>query len=270
MRQWPLVLLFLYVAALVGLAVPGLLQRFDIGVQPENRVTAYTFTPYWIWVLLMILCQTCLFAIPVAPTVDWPLTRRSIFLPVFLTGLMVVGLMLGAFYSLLEFFLGERTLHEDLQVWCWRYPLLAGAAMWVGWAAVFFYLGLRRDPEAVLHQQIRLVRRACILQLMVSLPVYLIVRARTYTYAGLLTSFGIGFGLSVMLFAFGPGVLFLYMWQWRDYHEERLRRLDRLGDAGEHFGAHASLGEPEDAGPAHDALLRVKRARRDRPPAEGE
>jgi hypothetical protein len=269
MKYWPGVLVFVYVAAALSLAIPGVLLA-SLEVDSRAIPGLIALLPYWLWVAVMVVCQTVLLAVPVAPVADWPLRRRSILLPIFLTGLMIAGLVCGAFYSFLEFHLQENVYLEANYRLVWHYPLACGAALWAGWTVLFYLLSRRRHPAEVVASQRRILFAGCLLELLVALPLYLVARGRKYCYASVLTSFGIGFGVAVALFAFGPALLWLYATRWREWHARRAPRreqplprgdwpvVDAVGQAGAqpHLGGGGSRGDRTARGGSSDGIQR--------------
>jgi len=95
------------------------------------------------------------------------------------------------------------------------------------WVVVFSVLARNSNPAAVVAEQVRLVRKGSVLELLVAVPCRLMVRQRGYCCAGIYTAFGIALGTSVMVFAFGPAVFFLFYARWRQLQPPRAlaRRL---------------------------------------------
>jgi hypothetical protein len=211
MRRWALVVLGLYLLILIVFTVPVILACFR-GVQVD-ALGVYVTWPYWVWVAVMILSQAALLMVPVHLAERRPVARRSLVLPVVLSGLLMGSLGVGGVYCL-----GEAVFHDHVPNWIgWSGPAI-GILIWFAWGAVFFRLSRRLEAGDLISRQCRLLLKGSILELLVAVPSHIWVRRQTYCCAGFMTFIGITFGLSVMLFSFGPAVFFLYVERWRRLH----------------------------------------------------
>src|SRR5204863_9629271 len=89
--------------------------------------------------------------------------------------------------------------------------------LWLLWALVFYRFAKNDDPNTIVKRTTRWLLRGSILEILVAVPSYIIVRNRHGCCAPFGTFWGIATGLAIMLFCFGPGVFFLFA--------ERFRRL---------------------------------------------
>src|SRR2546422_312139 len=99
MKRWALVVVLLYFLIVVALTVPVLTLAFFQTSEPMKMgeiFKVYSWWPYWLWLVVMLLGQAGLLAVPVRVASRRPVTRRSLLLPVLAAGLMMGGLAWGA------------------------------------------------------------------------------------------------------------------------------------------------------------------------------
>ena len=172
---------------------------------------------YWAWLTVMMLCQAALLFVPARLAAGRPVRRRSVWLAIIVSGLLMACLLLGIICAVTEFVRADPFFDEDWHGWL---ALGICLALWAAWSVVFCRLALSRAPEDALRRQCRNLFGGSILALLVAVPTHIVARHRDYCCAGFGTFVGIVFGLSVMIFAFGPGAFFLYVARWKRLHPE--------------------------------------------------
>src|SRR5579863_9514897 len=134
MKNWAWMVAAIYAAVLVVMTVPTCLLAFAPGLKITEALQAFASLPYWIWLVLMVLSQVTLLAVPVRIASLRPVTRGPVWRTILAGGLMAGFLVAAAFLSLYEFF-------TRLQVggdWCFLVAGVLGILTWIGWAIVFF------------------------------------------------------------------------------------------------------------------------------------
>ena len=96
-----------------------------------------------------------------------------------------------------------------------RASLFWPAALWVGWA-ILFYIRMRHADNAFARATSWLLKGS-ILEFLVVVPCHVIVRRREDCCAPAVTGLGMCVGFAIMLISFGPSVLFLYRKQMESY-----------------------------------------------------
>jgi len=216
MKRWALLVAFLYFLILLVLTGPVIWLAFWPEVHLLDTAEIYFAWPYWVFIAVMVLSQAALLTVPVGKASGRPLTRRSLFLPVLVTGLMTGFLVVGALFALYEFSFEGRGVGGNRDLWL---ILLTGGLTWVFWTAVFYRLSRNENPADLISRQCRALLAGSILELLIAIPTHLIARSRNYCCAGLMTFIGLTLGISIMLLSYGPGVYFLFLDRWRRlYH----------------------------------------------------
>lgn len=213
MKRWAFIVLGLYLLIMVVLAMPVAALAFAGQVGLADLPRLYASWPFWLWLVLMLLCQAALLSVPVRVASRRPVTRRSLLLPVLVAGLMMGSLAAGAVYSL-----AEAVFRDKIPEWPGWAGVAVGVLIWCGWSLVFYRMSRSLEPSDVISKQCRLLLKGSILELLIAVPTHIVARSRDYCCAGFMTFLGITLGLSVMVFSFGPAVFFLYVDRWRRLH----------------------------------------------------
>lgn len=213
-KRWAWIVAGLYVATLAVLTLPVCWVAFG----PNNLnwgdvFRLYISWQYWAWLALMFAGQFALLAVPVRVVSGRPATKGALWPTVLTGGLMAGALFVGGVYSILEFIFREHSAG-----WWPEAALLAGLAIWIVWAVIFFRMSRRTGPLDLVSQQCRWLLRGSILELLIAVPTHIVARSRNYCCAGVMTFIGLTAGISVMLFSFGPAIFFLYLERWRQLH----------------------------------------------------
>jgi hypothetical protein len=226
MKRWAWVVAALYVATLVVLTVPALVVAFAQDIKtseltklPELMVAAATWTPYWLWLILMCTAQVCLLAVPVRMAEHRPVSHGPVWQTILAGGMMAGALAAGAFLSLYEYW-SRGNAKGDWGLWT---ALLLAVGTWCAWAIVFLHAGRTAAPLDLVSRQCRTLLAGSVLELLIAVPTHIIARHRNYCCAGILTFFGLTMGVSVMLFAFGPVVFLLFVERWKRLHRTQNR-----------------------------------------------
>jgi len=216
MKNWPLLVAALYLAALAVLTIPFILLAFVPQAGPVDAAKdTVTFPPYWIWLALMTVSQFALLAVPVRLASLRPVTRGPVWRTVLAGGLMAGGLTFGAFLSVYEFVMTDKGSSFNAVFWV---ALGLGVLTWCFWSVIFLRMSRRVPPADLVSRQCRALFKGSVLELLIAVPTHIVARYRDYCCAGFMTFIGLTMGFSVMLFAFGPAVLFLFAERWQRLH----------------------------------------------------
>jgi hypothetical protein len=224
MKKWAVVVVVLYGLSLVILTLPVLLGAFWDFTKNSSPWTAqelksmFAEWPYWLGIAIFILAQAALLVIPVETSLKRPSSRRTVWLPVIASALMMALLICGLFISIYETVRGEMFTNESIWLWISLAMLLIS---WVIWGAVFRKWSRKEEPEKFLERTCRWLFYGSILELLVAVPTHIVARYRNYCCAGFGTFFGITFGTAIMFLSFGPGVFFLFAERWKKLHPVR-------------------------------------------------
>jgi hypothetical protein len=211
MKHWAISVAALYGLILAALTVPVIVLAVPNANDPAG---IYTIWPYWTWLLVRMLAQVALLAVPVRIASRRPVTRGSLLPTVLASGLMMGGLLAGAVFAVYEFATGAPDMPwRDV----WR-VFAVMALTWCLWSLIFLRLGRKDNPSDYITRQSRTLLKGSILELLVAVPTHIVVRQRHQCCAGFLTFIGLATGISVMLFSFGPAVFFLFVARWRRLH----------------------------------------------------
>ena len=180
----------------VGLFTKVLPQSIDI--KP--------FVPLPLWLIpIIVFCQ--LLFIFGSGTIELcrPIKKKRLLIPVVVASMMLSILFLGLGMSLIEFFrLKSVDSFNQLLI------VLTGVS-WFFWGWFFFVNYRTKERYQVLAQLTKAVLGGNLIQLLIVIPVFLVVRQRPGCFAGLLTSMGLSAGICVMIWAFGPGIVLLFL-----------------------------------------------------------
>jgi len=221
MKRWALVVTFLYFLIIVGLTLPVVIIAFwpHINVRAEDLGDLFSTSawPYWVFVAVLVFSQVALLTVPVGLASRRPIKRRSLLLPILVSGLMMGSMVIGAVFSLHEF------IARDIGPSSWMAlgALALGGLTWVMWTVVFYRLSRNENPADVISRQCRFLLKGSILELLIAVPTHIVARSRDYCCAGFMTFIGIALGISVMLLSYGPGVFFLFLDRWNRLYQRR-------------------------------------------------
>jgi hypothetical protein len=214
MKRWAILVVILYFLTLVALTAPLLMVAFYPQLSRSDALSAFANGLYWLPLAVIVAAQAVMLLVPVDLSLQRPVKQHSVFWVVLASGLMMGLLGAGVGASVLE--LVERGKALDMALAGHGAPLFAAIILvWAAWCALFYRSGREAAPADVVTRQCRYLLQGSILELLVAVPTHIVVRARDYCCAGVLTFLGIAFGLSVMLFSFGPGVFFLFAARWK-------------------------------------------------------
>lgn len=221
MKRWAAVVVALYGIILVIFTAPVLLVSFwepskhASGLDIEAIRSVYLHWPYWVGVAVFLASQAALLVIPVRISLERPVSRRTVWLPV-ITSAFMMALLTGAFSMVVsEAVRGKPFVDENIWLILSLAVLLAS---WVAWGVVFWAWSRKRQPRGVLDGLCQWLFAGSILELLVAVPTHIVVRNRDYCCAGIGTFCGITAGLGIMLLSFGPGVFFLFVERWKRLH----------------------------------------------------
>lgn len=222
MRKIAVFIILAYAALFTILTWPVILASFYSPNKPESNIpgihdfiSLYAAPPYWIFIVAVLLCQAGLLFIPVKIASRRPISKKSIYMPLIVSGFLVGVLFLGVFCSIAEFF-----MLKDNGFSGWT-GLVCCALIWIIWSFIFCRSASDKAPESIIQRQCRFLLQGSIIALLVAVPMHIAVRRRGECCAGFLTFTGITFGLAVLLLSFGPSVYFLYAARWKKLHPER-------------------------------------------------
>ena len=156
----------------------------------------------------MVACGLALMILPVRAMRRRPVRRRTIWVPIILSGFLAGVLVFGASLALYEYF----KLSNDIS---WGL-IAAGAGTWCFWSVVFALIALRRGPASIGMKLHRLLIAGSALELLIAVPTHVIVRRRPDCCAGIGTGIGLCLGIGVMFVSLGPSVLLLYLRRRKD------------------------------------------------------
>jgi hypothetical protein len=213
MKRWAWLVAILYGVILLALAMPAVLLAFAPKVSITEAASVFVSWPWWLWLIVMVLGQFALLAVPVRFASRRPVTRGALWPTVLAGGLMAGGLVFAGGCSALEGIFGSHGTGN----WPWL-VIGAGLLTWGTWAVVFSRMSRRLETGDWFSRQCRALLKGSILELLIAVPTHIIARYRDYCCAGFMTFIGLTMGVSVMLFSFGPAVFFLYADRWKKLH----------------------------------------------------
>jgi hypothetical protein len=150
----------------------------------------------------MVACGLALMILPVRAMRRRTVRRRTIWVPIILSGFLAGTLVFGASLALYEYF----KLSNDIS---WGL-IAAGASTWCFWSVVFTLIALRRGPASIGMKLHRMLIAGSALELLIAVPTHVVVRRRPDCCAGIGTGIGLCLGIGVMFVSLGPSVLLLY------------------------------------------------------------
>jgi hypothetical protein len=210
MKRWSIWIALLYGVTLTALIVPAMNLAFMFYKDKINQGALFGDWQYWMWIVILMLNQWALLALPVDLVNKRPSGKRSLIFQItasaFSAGLLIAGLVM----ALSEVLKGATSL--EYIGWIF---LGALGISWVFWARVFSSWSRKLETGDLVKRTCRTLFKGSVLQLLVVVPCHIYVRSKDYCCAGVGTAIGLACGLAVMLVSFGPGVFFLYAEQWK-------------------------------------------------------
>lgn len=155
----------------------------------------------------LTICGVSLMVLPARTIRQRPITCRSIWFPIFGSGLLAGCLLLGAGFAIDELFNGSGNTPNDSFLWV---ILISSLIVWAGWSIIFFQIAFRSGPDSIGLKLHRTLIAGSVLELLVAVPSHVVVRRRSDCCAGVETGLGICIGVTIMVIALGPSVLFLF------------------------------------------------------------
>lgn len=228
MKHWAFITVGLYLVMALILTVPVFLGYFagQTTVQSDLRplketLAIYHHWGYWVWIIVSVVSQGLLLAVPVAISERRPRSRRHLLVPVITAAFLFALVCVSAVMALEAGIFGDHGRLLILLGTDGNRPLLTLAiylgVVWAVWALVFYRFAATAEPEVLLRRLMRWLLRGSILELLVAVPSHVVTRHRHDCCAPAISFWGIVTGITVMLLAYGPGVFFLFV--------ERARRL---------------------------------------------
>ena len=202
---WVLVIAGVYALLLGSVLLLPVLWYWDEGPSDSNW-DVIKFAVIWLGILLF--CQAALLFVPVQVARRRAITRRSLWVPVGITGLLVGILVLVGGFAVAEWW----RFNDDMIAWA---IVAAAVSSWIGWAVLFYWLGLAQGTNTVALRVHRWLLAGSVLELLVAIPAHLIVRRRPVCCAGIYTGTAIAMGVVIMVLAFGPSVALLFVRRWK-------------------------------------------------------
>ncbi|HEV2453271.1 MAG TPA: hypothetical protein VGY98_03365 [Verrucomicrobiae bacterium] len=229
MKRWAILTVFVYVLALILLAVPAIVIAFSgkhlYSVSMAAAVYRQWF--YWLWLALLAGGQALLLLLPINIADKRLPARRNLKVPIVVSAFLLAMLALAGVLSVLSAIYGDNIppyynlgyqMHgQDTPIGAFFTGVVIMLIFWLAWLIVFRRAAERDNPDALIKRATRWMLRGSILELLVAVPSHVIVRRRDDCCAPAFTFWGIATGISVMLLCFGPGVFFLFV--------ERFERL---------------------------------------------
>ncbi|MFA6291029.1 MAG: hypothetical protein WC637_04565 [Victivallales bacterium] len=221
MKRIALFVVLAYAVLFILLTWPVLLAAFyfpDKGFSNAGEVISCLKAPaYWIFIGILSLCQAGLLFIPVKIAGRRPTSKRSVYLPIIVSGFLAGALFLGIICSAEEFFQKDAAFKRGWEGWT---AIGFCIIVWIIWSFVFCRATSGQEPKSVILRQCKHLLQGSVIALLVAVPTHIVARHRDYCCAGSCTFVGITFGIAVMLLSFGPGVYFLYAERWRKLHPD--------------------------------------------------
>ncbi|MGD0461193.1 MAG: hypothetical protein ABSB74_01775 [Tepidisphaeraceae bacterium] len=193
--RWVYVIVAIYLMLLGGLLTMPAWESWLSGA-PDMLI------PLGLSVSVLVMSGLTLMIVPVRSLHRRPVTRRSVWLPIVGSGLMVGALFFGGSWAFSEFMDETNNIGNQL--------LIAAGIIWILWSVVFIWITFNVDPAGIGMRLHRWLIAGSVLELLVAVPTHVVVRRRSECCAGIATGLGICIGVAVMFVAFGPSVLLLY------------------------------------------------------------
>jgi hypothetical protein len=220
MRNWGTIITAFYIVVVAalspvfGLSVVWRLNLLDASFDPSRGADWVGVTAWAGWTLL-IAGGPLVLLVSVHPRFERSRPRRHILVSAAAAGVALSLLVLAAVASISVAIMGD-----DVD-WFWIVLL----AIWIG-SLLLWTLALWRMGERLFDPTTRVYRwliKGSVLELLISVPSHVIVRARHDCCAPGVTGMGIATGLAILLMSIGPGALFLYRARMRRISAPRAR-----------------------------------------------
>ncbi len=187
---------------------------------------------YWLVIVILLLNQWALLALPVDVAHKRPARKRSLVFQVAASALSIGILIAGLVIGVSEVVKGS--LPDNFG---WIFVGVLGIC-WIFWARVFSTWSRKFEPDDFIRRTCHTLFKGSALQLLVLVPCHIYARNRHECCAGIGTAFGLACGLAVMLVSFGPGIYFLYVGQLKN------RKNVRSSAAGEEAASAVQSHDP--------------------------
>jgi hypothetical protein len=153
-------------------------------------------------IVVLVLCGASLMIVPVRAVASRPTNRRSIWIPIVGSGLLMAILFMFAGFALSEYADEKMDSAEAIPV--------AAACVWILWTGIFIPMAFAFDPTSIGMKLHRLLIAGSLMELLIAVPCHIVVRRRPDCCAGIVTGMAICVGVGVMLVSFGPSVFLLF------------------------------------------------------------
>jgi hypothetical protein len=194
--RWVYVVAGIYLLLFGGLLTTPLWLVWLWGGDSGNRIQLAVL------VLVLVLSGLTLMIVPVRTARRRPVTRRSVWLPIIGSGLLMGCLFFGGGMAVGEFASEKLDITNQL--------LIAAGIIWILWSGIFIWITFSVDPAGIGMKLHRWLIAGSVLELLVAVPTHIVVRRRSDCCAGFATGLGICIGVVIMFVAFGPSILLLY------------------------------------------------------------
>lgn len=223
MRYWSVIVSLLFGLIIVLLTVPVLyLSFFEITISDlenvEGILEIFLLWPYWAGIGLLVVSQWIFLILPVNVAFKRPTSRRTVLLPIIVSGVMAALLAVGFLFAILEAVQGAAFLEGVNSL---IYGVVVLIFTWIVWSIIFYRISKRIEPKSFIEKLWHQLFKGSVIELLVAIPTHIFVRSKSYCCAGFGTFFGITCGLAIMLFSFGPGVYFLFVQRWKKLHPNK-------------------------------------------------
>jgi len=205
MRNWGTVVTGFYILIVAGLSpfAIWLMLSIDQPIPWSGLAQAYSHWFGLTWIALLAGGPLVLLLVNADTARKRLRSRRHIAVSAAAAGLALSLLILAAVASIVVVLKGDDWGDADPWIVLATWP-----SAWLVWTVVFWRMGERLlDPATRIH---RWLLRGSVLELLVVVPSYLIVRQRHECTAPEVTAFGVSTGLAIFLMSLGPGAWFLY------------------------------------------------------------
>lgn len=205
MRNWGIVVTGFYILIVAGLSpfLVWLILSIDQAIPWSGLAQAYSEWFTLTWIALLAGGPLILLFVNADMARKRLRSRRHIAVSAAAAGLALSLLILAAVASIVVVLEGDNLGDADPWIVLATWP-----TAWLVWTVVFWRMGERLfDPATRVH---RWLLRGSVLELLVAVPAYLIVRQRHECTAPEVTAFGVATGLAILLMSLGPGAFFLY------------------------------------------------------------